>query len=128
MPTFPPMPPPPTTPIKPHILRGVLTDRHGNNITTGTGVIVYDETNVGTDRIASRSGGEILINMANMSDWSFNDVVRVQAIDSKGNGEVYYVSPASGTGDTSISKVIRAINPVCGKRLDKFPIRSMVKT
>ena len=125
--TFPPMPPAPVTPIKPHVLRGVLTDRHGSNITIGTGVIAYDETNVGTKRVVTRSGGEILINVANMSAWSFNDVVRVQAIDEKGNGEVYYVKPASGTGDTNISKVIRAINPVCGKRLDKFTGRSVVK-
>lgn len=126
--TFPPMPPAPATPIKPHVLRGVLTDRHGNNITIGTGVIAYDETNVGTDRVASRSGGEILINMANISTWAFNDIVRIQAIDEKGNGEVYYVKPASGTGDTNISKVIRAINPVCGKRIDKFTGRSVVKS
>ena len=126
--TFPPMPPAPATPIKPHVLRGVLTDRHGSNITTGTPVIAYDETNTGTDRVLSRASGEILINMGNISAWSFNDKVRIQAIDDKGNGEVYYVSPASGTGNTNISKVIRPITPVCGKRLDKFTCGSIVKT
>ena len=124
---FPPMPPPPATPVKPHTLVGVLTDRHGNNITTGTPVIAVNETHAGSKRVVTRSGGEILINLANMSAWTVDDKIRVQVIDTKGNGEVFYVSPASGTGSTSISKVIRAINPVCGKRIDRFTGRSVVK-
>ena len=125
---FPPMPPPPAIPVKPHTLVGVLTDRHGNNITTGTPVIAVNETHTGSKRVLSRAGGEILINLANMLAWSVNDIVRVQVIDSKGNGEVWYVSPASGTGSTLITKVIGAINPVCGKRINKFTMGSVVKT
>ncbi len=124
---FPPMPPPPAAPIKPHILVGTLTDRKGNNITTGTPVIAVNETHAGMNRVLSRAGGEILINLANMSAWTVNDRVRMQVIDSKGNGEVWYVSPASGTGITSITKVIKAISPVCGKRIDKFTVRSVIK-
>ena len=66
--------------------------------------------------------------MINMSAWSNNDKVRMHVIDAKGNGEVYYVKPQSGAGITSISKVARAINPVCGKRVDRFVGRSVVKS
>ena len=124
---FPPMPPPPTTPVKPHILVGILTDRKGNNITTGTPVIAFNETHTGTKRVLSRTGGEILINLANMSAWAVNDNVRIQVIDAKGNGEVWHIKPQSGTGITSVTKVVRAINPVCGKRTDRFTGRGMVK-
>ncbi len=31
--------------------------------------------------------------MTNMSAWAVNDKVRIQVIDSKGNGEVWYVKP-----------------------------------
>lgn len=123
----PPMPPPPSSPIKPHVLVGILTDRKGNNINTNTPIISYNETNIGTNRTLSKINGEILINLANMSTWSVNDKIRIQVIDSKGNGEVYYTFPLANTGTTSITKVIRAINPVCGKRLDKFTGRSVVK-
>lgn len=124
---FPPMPPPPSTPVKPHILVGILSDRKGNKITTGTPILAYNETHAGMTRVLSRAGGEILINLANISAWAVSDKIRLQAIDSKGNGEVWYVSPASGTGITTISKIIRGINPVCGKRIDKFAGRSVVK-
>ena len=124
---FPPMPPPPAAPVKPHILVGILTDRKGSNITTGTPVVAYNETNVGTKRVLSRAGGEILINLANMSSWAVNNKVRIQVIDTKGNGEVWYVKPQSGTGITSVTKTVRAINPVCGKRMDRFTGRSVVK-
>ncbi len=124
---FPPMPPPPAAPVKPHILVGILTDRKGNNITTGTPVVAYNETNVGTKRVLSRAGGEILINLASMSAWAVNDKVRIQVIDTKGNGEVWYVKPQSGTGITSVTKVVRTINSVCGKRMDRFTERSVVK-
>jgi len=125
--TFPPMPPAPATPIEPHVLRGILTDRHGAKITTGTGIIAFNETNEGADRTLSRANGEILFNLANISAWADDDKIRVQCIDEKGNGEVYYVSPAADTGSTQITKVIRAINPVCGKRIEKFTGRSIVK-
>lgn len=128
MPTFPPMPPPPAAPVKPHILVGILTDRKGNNISTGTPVLAYNETHAGMNRILSRAGGEILINLANMSAWAVNDRVRIQVIDTKGNGEVWYVKPQSGTGITSVTKTVRASNPVCGKRMDKFTGRGVVKT
>ncbi len=121
------MPPPPAAPVKPHILIGILTDRKGSNITTSTPVVAYNETNVGTRRVLSRAGGEILINLANMSAWAVNDRIRIQVIDTKGNGEVWYVNPQSGTGITFITKTIRAINPVCGKRIDRFAERSVVK-
>ena len=127
MPTFPPMPPSPATPVKPHVFVGTLTDRHGNNIATGTPVIAYDETNTGTNRVVTKASGEILINLANMSTWEFDDKVRIQVIDTKGNGEVFYVSPSAGTGHTSITKVIRAINSTCGKRINKFTAKSVVK-
>lgn len=65
--------------------------------------------------------------MINMSAWAVNDKVRIQVIDTKGNGEVWYVKPQSGTGITSVTKVIKAINPVCGKRMDRFTERSVVK-
>lgn len=124
------MPPPPmpqgTTPIKPHTLVGILTDRDGNNITTGTPVIAVNETHPGNQRVVTRSGGEIQIDLANMSGWEYNDVIRDQAITTKGEGEIWYVSPAMNTGSTSITKTIRAINPMI-KRNDKFPIKSMVK-
>jgi len=68
-----------------------------------------------------------MINLANMSSWAVNNKVRIQVIDTKGNGEVWYVKPQSGTGITSVTKVIRAINPVCGKRMDRFIGRSVVK-
>jgi len=65
--------------------------------------------------------------MINMSAWSNNDKVRMQVIDEKGNGEVWYVKPLSGTGITFVTKVVRAISPVCGKRMDRFTGRSVVK-
>jgi len=68
-----------------------------------------------------------MINLANMSAWAVNDIVRVQVIDTKGDGEVWYVKPLSGTGITFVTKVVRAINPVCGKRMDRFAGRSVVK-
>lgn len=126
--SFPPMPGPPEVPIIPHVLRGVLTDRDGNNILTGAPVIVVNETHSGNDRKLSRSGGEILIDMGNVPDWAVGDDIRVQVTDYNGNGEVYYVIPLTATGNTSITKVIRPINPVCGKRPDKFTGRSIVRT
>ena len=45
----------------------------------------------------------------------------------KGNGEVWYVKPQSGTGITSATKVVRVINPVCGKRIDRFIGKGVVK-
>jgi len=65
--------------------------------------------------------------MINMSAWVVNDKVRIQVIDEKGNGEVWYVKPLSGTGITFVTKVVRAINPVCGKRMDRFTGKSVVK-
>jgi len=65
--------------------------------------------------------------MINMSAWAVNDKVRIQVIDTKGNGEVWYVKPQSGTGITFVTKVVKAINPVCGKRMNKFTGRSAVK-
>jgi len=121
------MPGPPSAPIKPHVLSGILTDRDGNNIAADTNVLAYDETNVGDHSDPVKTNGEIVMSLANVSDWSFNDHVRMQCIDNGGNGEVWHVSPQSGTGYTSITKMIRPINPVCDKRFDKFPLRSMVK-
>lgn len=68
-----------------------------------------------------------MINFINTSSLTVSDKVRIQVIDAKGNGEVWYISSASGTGITSITKIVRSINPVCGKRMDKFTGRSMVK-
>jgi len=65
--------------------------------------------------------------MINISPWIVNDKVRMQVIDEKGNGEVWYVKPLSGTGITSVSKAVRVINPICGKRMDRFTGRSVVK-
>lgn len=124
------MPPPPNAPIKSHTLVGVLTDRTGSNITTGTPVIADNETHPGNKRVLSRAGGEILINlanMANMSGWSVGDHIRIQARDAKGNGEIYYVAPAANTGHTDISKELRPINPALGMRLDRYLERSLVR-
>lgn len=125
------MPPPPAGPIKPHTLVGVLTDRTGSNITTGTPVIADNETHAGNQRVLSRAGGEILINLANMtnmSGWSVGDHIRIQAQDSKGNGEIYYVAPAANTGHTDISKELRPINPALGMRLDRCIGWSLVRS
>ena len=124
---FPPMPPAPNAPIKPHALVGTLTDRTGSNIATGTPVIADNETHTGNQRVLSRASGEIMINLANISDWSVGDNIRIQAKDSKGNGEIWYTSPAANTGHTSISKELRPINPALGKRLDRYQERSLVK-
>lgn len=48
-------------------------------------------------------------------------------IDSKGNGEVWYVSSTSGTGITIVTKTVRAINPVCKEMMDRFVGRGVVK-
>ena len=69
----------------------------------------------------------VMINLTNISAWAVNDKVRMQVIDSKGNGEVWYVKPQSEIGITYVTKVVRAINPVCGKRMDKT-FKSVVKT
>ena len=122
------MPPPPATPIKPHSLVGILTDRVGSNITTGTPVIADNETHQGNQRVLSKAGGEILINLANMSGWSVGDHIRIQAQDSKGNGEVWYASPAANTGHTDISKKLRPINPALGMRLDRYTKRCLVRS
>jgi len=124
---FPPMPGPPSTPIAPHVLSGILTDRDGNHIAADTNVLAYDETNVGSHIDPVKTNGEIVMALANISDWAFDDDIRMQCIDAKGNGEVWHVTPVAATGYTSITKTIRAINPVCDKRLDKFPLRSVVK-
>lgn len=128
------MPPPPMpgpdvggTPIGPHVLSGILIDRDGDYIAADTNVLAYDETNIGDHTDPVKTNGEIVMSLANVADWSFNDHVRMQCIDDKGNGEVWHVLPQSGTGYTSITKTIRPINPVCDKRLDKFPLRSVVK-
>lgn len=121
---FPPMPPFPSTPIKPHILNGILTDRNGNNIITDSEVIAINETNSGSKRILTRANGEILINLADISTWSINDKIRIQIKDSKGNGEVYYTKPLTGTGNTSITRVIRKISS--RNRMDKFTERCII--
>ena len=127
---FPPMPGPGDggTPIGPQNLSGILTDRDGNFIAADTSVLAYDETNIGDHTDPVKTNGKIVMALQNVSDWAFNDRVRMQCIDDEGNGEVWYVSPQSGTGFTSITKTIRAINPVCDRRFDKFPTRSVVKT
>lgn len=123
-----PMPPPPSPPVSPHVLDGILTDRNGNNIVADTNVIVIDETHAGTRADPIKTNGEIVTSLANVSDdWAFGDNIRIQCIDRKGNGEVWHISPVAATGHTDITKTIRAMNPALGKRLDKFPLRSVVK-
>lgn len=122
---FPPMPPPPATPVIPHVLRGVLTDSHGDNIESDNVVIAINEIHAGNRRVPIRAGGEILFNVANISAGVVGDDIRMQCIDLKGNGEVWHADV--GSGATDISKVIRMINPVCGKRVDRFLVRSVVR-
>ena len=119
-----PMPPPPS----PHVLDGILTDRNGNDIAADINVTVIDETHAGTRSAPIKTSGEIVMDMANVSDdWAVGDSVRVQCIDNEGNGEVWHVSPVAATGHTSITKTIRAINPAMGKRIDKFLLRSVLR-
>jgi len=122
------MPPPPFTPTPPHVLSGILTDRKGNNIVTNTTVIVADDTHAGTYTDPVKTNGEIVMSLANVSnDWAVGDNIRVQVIDGNGNGEVYRVSPAASTGFTDITKTVRPINPTLDRRLDRFPLKSLVK-
>ena len=125
MPAFPPMPPPHATPVVPNILRGVLTDRHGNNIESDVGVIAVNETHAGNRRVPIRTNGEILINVANISSGVAGDTVRLQCIDNKGNGEVWRVSV--GCGATNISRMVHAMNPIVDRRVDSFLARSVVR-
>lgn len=123
---FPPMPGPPETPVTPNMFRGVLTDKEGNNIATESAVYGVNETHAGSDRISVRTGGEIVINAANLSASVVGDTVRFQCIDSKGNGDIWYKTIAKGAVD--MSHVVLPINALVGHRVvGKLSVRGVTR-
>lgn len=122
---FPLMPGPPEPPIEPNIFRGVLTDREGNNIATESAVYGVNETHAGSDRVLTKTSGEIIINTANISAGAVGDTVRFQCVDTKGNGDIWYKSIAKGVVD--MSHVVLPITPLIGHRIVRLCIKGIVK-
>lgn len=116
--------PPNMAPRTPNVLRGRFTDGEGANITPGSPVTAINETTTGNRRVVIRTTGEAIINIANMSNGSPGDIIRLQCIDKIGNGDIWYATAVKGAAN--ITKTLERINGIT-KRSDKLLLRSTTK-
>ena len=125
MPEYPPMPPPAAKPVEPNVLAGKLTDRAGTNITTGSPCHATNITHVGSRRVVTRTNGEIIINVANLSAGVVGDNIWMQCFDNRGNGKIWHETVSRGR--TDISEVIPPIDAVIGGRIDTMLPRGIFR-
>lgn len=119
-----PMPPPPNEPTTPKGLVGIITDRDGNNIGSGVGVVIANETQSSNYRELIRANGEIIHNLANMPTWAENDIVRIQVHDGF-NHDVWFVK----VSNIGIESITRSITPLISidRHITRKGLRGLVK-
>ena len=98
MPTFPPMPPPPSSPVKPYILAGKV-QYHGSDV-TGAKIWFENETSGGSKNMTSgQSDSNFAYNMSNLSVFNNNDIILVSVTHNGRRGQKRITINTSNPGE-----------------------------
>lgn len=98
MPTFPPMPPPPSTPVNPYILAGKV-QYHGSDV-TGVKIWFENETSGGSGNLtSSESDSNFVYNAANMSVFNNSDIILVSVTHNGRRGQKRITVNTSNPGE-----------------------------
>ena len=97
----------------PYLILGEVKDVAGSTV-AGVNTTVTNLTNPGNETVQSNAQGEYIINAANLSDWSDNDVLRVET-DYYGYKQTYITTIIKANGseikdmDNTVTRIIKVM-------------------
>jgi len=95
---MPPMPPPPSAPIKPYILTGKV-QYHGSNV-SGAKIWITNETVAGSGSLTStQSDSNFAHNIANISAWTNGNIILIAATHNGRRGQKRVTVNSSNFGE-----------------------------